>query len=402
MCDWSSDVCSSDLSERSRVRDALERAAVDLEQVAERRTAIVETFQRSMLPQSLPDIADVELAARYLPASDEVEVGGDWYDAVALPDGRLAVAIGDVAGHGTQAAATMAQLRMAARAYALDGHPPSVALEQLNAVAHGLGPHAMATMLFVVIDLDSGEFVFASAGHLPPLEITRAGGTRYLDGGLAAPVGAAPYIAYHEAKGILEPGATLLLYTDGLVEKRGRHIDDGLRALSGIAASAPFDLEAICDHIVRSDAAGRQDDVALVAIRRRVMAGTRLQLKRHGVPDAVTEVRRVLRRWLTDNGADETVVGDVLLACSEACTNVIQHAYGAGGGPLNVNASIQDGDLTISVRDDGQWKARRDDRGGGRGVGLMRAVMDEVDVVGAPSGTEVRMRRTLVREGTSD
>ena len=225
-----------------------------LEQVAERRSAIVETFQRSMLPQSLPDVADVELAARYFPASAEVEVGGDWYDAVALPGGRLAVAIGDVAGHGTQAAATMAQLRMAARAYALAGNSPAAALEQLNAVAHGLGSHAMATMLFLVMDPDTGEFVFASAGHLPPLEVTRPGGSRFLDGGLAAPLGSAPFIAYREARGVLEPGATLLLYTDGLVEKRGRHIDDGLSMLAGLGTSAPLDLEAMCDHIVQHDA----------------------------------------------------------------------------------------------------------------------------------------------------
>src|SRR5439155_12687119 len=137
-----------------------------------------------------------------------------------------------------------------ARAYALDGHSPAAGLEQLNLVAHGLGPHAMATMLYLVVDPDTGEFVFASAGHLPPLEITRAGRSRYLDGGLAAPVGSAPFITYREAKGVLEPGATLLLYTDGLVERRGRHIDDGLRMLAGLAASAPLDLEAICDHIV--------------------------------------------------------------------------------------------------------------------------------------------------------
>jgi serine phosphatase RsbU (regulator of sigma subunit)/anti-sigma regulatory factor (Ser/Thr protein kinase) len=385
------------VAERTRVRDALERAAIDLEQVAERRSAVVETFQRSMLPQSLPDMADVELAARYLPASTEVGVGGDWYDAVALPTGRLAVAIGDVAGHGTQAAATMAQLRMATRAYALNGLSPSEALEQLNTVAHGLG-NVMATMLYVLIDPDTGDYVFANAGHLPPLEIAPSGSGRFLEGGLAAPVGSAPFVGYREATGTLDAGVTLLLYTDGLAEKRGRHIDDGLRAIQGLAASGPRDLAGLCDHLVGRDARSRSDDVAVVAIRRRALAGRRLHLRRDGEPHDVAEVRRVVRRWLTDNGADAAAVDDVLLACSEACTNVIQHAYGAGGGPLIVDASIADDELTVSVRDEGEWRSRPDDRSGGRGVALMRAVMDHVDVVGAPSGTEIRMRRRLVRE----
>jgi anti-anti-sigma factor len=271
------------------VRDALERAAVDLEVVAERRSAVVETFQRSMLPQSLPDLADIELAARYIPASVEVDVGGDWYDAVALPDGRLAVAIGDVAGHGTQAAATMAQLRMATRAYALKGLSPCEALEQLNRVAHGRLGDVMATMLYVVMDADTGDYIFASAGHLPPLEIPSSDRARFLEGGLAAPVGSAPFVGYRESGGTLAPGATLLLYTDGLVERRGRHIDDGLsRALESGTIRHVLDLS----HTMFIDSVGIHMLFALAASLR-----TRRQELRIAVPDA-SSVARVLR--LTD------------------------------------------------------------------------------------------------------
>jgi len=388
------------VAERSRVRDALERAAIDLGEVVERRTAIVETFQRSMLPETLPDIADVELAARYLPASTEVDVGGDWYDAVALDGGRLAVAIGDVAGHGTQAAATMAQLRMAARAYALDGRSPAAALRQLNVVAHGLGSHAMATLLYAVIDPASGDYVFASAGHLPPLVVSASRRCSFVDGGVSAPLGAAPYIAYTEAAGTLEVGSTLLLYTDGLVERRGEHIDEGLRALGEAAVSAPADLESACDHVIRRMAVPGDDDVALVAIRRSVIDGTRLQLRRAADPESVSEIRRILRRWLGEHEATSEDREDVLLASSEACTNVVQHAYGSEGGPVFVDASVSDRELLITVRDEGTWRARRPSGTGGRGVGLMRSVMDEVDVIGSQAGTEVRMRRRL--RGGSD
>jgi serine phosphatase RsbU (regulator of sigma subunit)/anti-sigma regulatory factor (Ser/Thr protein kinase) len=385
------------VTERMRVRDALERAAVDLELVAQRRSAIVETFQRSMLPQSLPEIADVELAAKYIPASDEVEVGGDWYDAVALPGGRLVIAIGDVAGQGTQAAATMAQLRMAARAYALGGRSPAEALEQLNAVARGMGD-LMATMIYLVLDADSGEYTFASAGHLPPLHIA-SGESRFVDGGLSAPIGAAAFVGYREASGTLEPGAVLLLYTDGLVERRGHIIDEGLRTLAEqTAAAAPNDLDGLCEDLVHGGGPPTDDDVAVVAIRRRVMAGHRLQLRLHGTPDAVADVRRIVRRWLSENAVEREAIDDALLACSEACTNVVQHAYGAGGGPFTVEGSIDDGELTLCVRDEGRWRTHGDDLGGGRGVTLMRAVMDAVDVVGEEGGTEIRMRRTLARE----
>jgi serine phosphatase RsbU (regulator of sigma subunit)/anti-sigma regulatory factor (Ser/Thr protein kinase) len=384
------------VAERSRVREALERAAIGLEHVVERRTAIVETFQRSMLPQSLPDIADVELAARYVPAGTE-GVGGDWYDAVALPNGRLVVCIGDVAGHGTQAAATMAQLRMAARAYALDDHSPAVALEQLNLLAATLGSDTMATLLYLVVDPETGSYVFASAGHLPPLVTTRSGASSFLEGGLAAPIGSARYVTYREAAGTLEPGATLMLYTDGLVENRGDHVDAGLDALARAASSAPVDLESACDHVLSSGGAPRSDDVALVAIRRRVLGGHRLDLRRPAEPRSLTEIRRVMRRWLAENGVASDVVGDVLLACSEACTNVIQHAYGRESGLITVAASIADHELHLTVRDDGRWRSRRRApvAAGGHGVETMRAVMDAVDVVGAPSGTEVRMKRTI-------
>ena len=157
-------------------------------------------------------------------------MGGDWYDVLELDGGRIGVVIGDVAGRGIHAASLMSQLRNALRAYAFEQHPPGAALEHLNSLAWRREGVVMATLIYLVLDPGSGHVRLSSAGHPPPLQARPDGTTVYLEEGRSLPLGVARQTRYGEAEYLLEPGSTLLLYTDGLIEKRSTPIDDGLRA----------------------------------------------------------------------------------------------------------------------------------------------------------------------------
>lgn len=223
------------------------------------------TLQRSLLPSRLPVVAGYDMAVRYVPASDEAEIGGDFYELCRL-DSRLVVAVGDVAGHSLHAATIMAELRHATRAYLSEGHPPATVLDRLNELLLRLIPDEMATLCLVELDPDTGAARLANAGHPPPLLV--AGGTAsYLRDhspllGLRGPKARASEFA-------IDPGAVLILFTDGLVERRTRTIDDGLAALAAAALAVDADLEAYCDRLLAEVApAEPDDDIALVVLRR--------------------------------------------------------------------------------------------------------------------------------------
>lgn len=391
-------------AERERQR-LLEREREVQALLYQREHRVAETLQRSLLPERLPDIPGIEIAARYIPASADVEVGGDWYDVIPMSDGRISVAIGDIAGHGITAAAAMGQMRMALRAYAIEGLSPGDALGRLNRLLIELQPGAMSTVLYGQLDLFNGELVFSSAGHPPPLLIPPDGSDppAYQEEGLSPPLGITTMMEFPETTLTLPSGATLLLYTDGLVEKRGEQIDDGLTRLMDAAAAAPQGIEAASDHIVAAMiGSGVSDDVALLAVRPVSFAGRRLTLTRPALASTVPEVRRIVRRWLLQNGADDDECFDMLIAFAEAYTNAVQHAYGHADGWVQIDADLEEGELAMIVRDHGAWKApvvppSSNDglRPSGRGFMIIRELMESVDVISTVDGTEVRMRRRL-------
>src|SRR3954451_7656736 len=179
--------------------DIHERRSMEerLRTVYEQEHHTAETLQRSLLPERLPRIDGVDLAARYIPAGTGAGVGGDWYDAIELRDGRVAVVVGDVVGHGLRAAATMGQLRNACRAYALVEASPAEVVARLNRMVATSGEDAMATVLYLVLDRETGEVSFTSAGHPPPLVLSRHG-SAFLEGGRSVPVGAADPAVFRE------------------------------------------------------------------------------------------------------------------------------------------------------------------------------------------------------------
>jgi serine phosphatase RsbU (regulator of sigma subunit)/anti-sigma regulatory factor (Ser/Thr protein kinase) len=373
-----------------------DRAAIAIEQanLYEQRR-IAETLQRRLLPEDLRGIAGLELASRYLPASGE-SLGGDWYDAFPLSGGRIVVAVGDVVGHGVAAAAVMAQLRTALRAYAAEGHPPAVVVERVNQLMWQLGPTSMTTLAYVVIDPELESLELVNAGHPPPLIVRADGEASFLplQGNVA--LGASALARYRADPHPFETGATLVLYTDGLVEARGKSIEDGLerlRALGEHAGSIEDLCEAIVERMVPSE---RPDDIALIVARLPTLSR---ELTGHWPAhrEALADIRRVLRQWLRGHGATDDEIYDITVACQEACANAVEHAYGPGRQSFEIEATVDAGRIRIIVRDRGRWRPPRGDHRG-RGVPLMRALMDAVDVQHTDQGTQVVLERTLGRE----
>jgi PAS domain S-box-containing protein len=370
--------------------------AVDHARLYARELGIVETLQRSLLPESLPQVPGLLTAARYMPGGPGADVGGDWYDAVSLEGGRLGIAMGDVVGHGIGAAALMGQLRNALRAYALDGNSPAQVVEKLDRLVQNLEAGRMATLVYMVIAPDLGSVEFASAGHLPPLILSPDGSATYLEGGRTLPLGVMPSAEYPQADAELEPGSTIVLYTDGLVEERGASIDRGLDALKEAVSGGPDEPEALCDHIVGTLLASRAatDDIAVLTVRTVPMSAERLHLDLPTNPKALGTLRRTVGRWLEPLGATTVESNDIQVSCHEACSNAMEHGYRFREATVDVNAEFDGSEVLLTVADTGGWREKRDgDRG--RGLDLIRALMDSVEVEPSEDGTVVRMRKRL-------
>jgi GAF domain-containing protein/anti-sigma regulatory factor (Ser/Thr protein kinase) len=379
--------------DRDLLQLAADRAALAIEQATlyeQRRVA--EAVQRRLLPAELGGIPGMELAGRYLPASGE-SLGGDWYDAFMLGGGRVVVAVGDVVGHGLSAAAIMAQLRTAVRAYAAEGHSPAATVEQVNNMMWQLGPTAMTTLAYVVIDTLGESLDVVIAGHPPPLVIAPDGAAEYLplQGGLA--LGAAPLVTYTCDRHPFPTGSVVLLYTDGLVESRVRPIDDGLEQLRQLATDAG-DLEALCTKLTDRMVPDPQPDDIAIAVARVPAVPDRLFARWPAEKESLAGVRQVLRRWLLAHGAAEDEAFDITVASQEACANAVEHAYGPGRRSFSIEATIDRGVVQVTVCDDGRWRPPRGTNRG-RGLPLMRALMETVDIRQSDAGTVVVLERNL-------
>ena len=213
--------------------------ALDRARRFESEQRIAETLQQSVLPASLPALPGVQLAGRYLPGTAELEVGGDWYDAIVLPNGRLGLVVGDVVGKGVRAAATMGQLRNAIRAFSLDRLKPTTTLGRLSRLVEEVIETSFATVVYAELDPETGVCRYASAGHPPPLVATLDGAVEYLEGGRGLPLGTGTSTSYRQAVAELPHGAVLVFYTDGLIERRGRSLDEGFERLRAAVATGP-------------------------------------------------------------------------------------------------------------------------------------------------------------------
>ena len=390
------EAASVDLAEELARRASI---AVENARLFARQRTVSETLQQSLLPERLPDIPGLTTAARYVPGGPDVDIGGDWYDVMQLPGAGIGLALGDVVGRGERAAALMGQLRNAVRAYAFEGRSPAEVMDKVNGLLLDAGSEHMATMIFGVLDLETGDFRFVNAGHPPPLVVTAAAEPGFLESDSGPPVGSLPSARYTEATARLTPGGTLLLYTDGLVEDRTTPLDDGLQRLCDAAVGGPGELEAFCSHVMRRVVGTTpcDDDVAMLAVQL-LPLGDRLELRVPAQPGALAPLRATLRRWLLRAGATELESYELLTACGEASTNAIRHASGPLRTEFEVEAIVVEGGVEIRVRDQGSWRERRSDVGG-RGLPIIEAYVDEFEITPSPSGTEIRMRRRLSADG---
>lgn len=250
------------------IDEVVARAALNIDNArlytTQREAAL--TLQHSLTNSALPAVTGLELTGRYLPASAH-DVGGDWFDVIALPGGRTGLVIGDVMGHGIHAAAVMGQLRTAVRTLARHDIPPAEMLSSLDAVVADLGEDTMATCVYAVHDPATGGWVIARAGHPPPAVATQDGTITFLDGPPGTPLGTGAHDFGTEEVALPE-GGLLVLYTDGLIEARGRDLDEGMRQLARALRNFDRPLDELCDEILEQLlAAPAQDDVAMLLAR---------------------------------------------------------------------------------------------------------------------------------------
>lgn len=404
-------VTASDVSERVRAHHRDQARASD----AERRYAVAHDtaleLQRALLPADLPVLPALELSARYVVAAQDQAAGGDWFDAVRLGRGRVALIVGDVVGYGVAAAAAMGQLRVVLRQSLLsrDGDV-AAAVDDLDRHTSDDPALRATTLCVVVLDTGDGSLTYCTSGHPPPLVVDAAGATRYL-----APTGSGhlgsgrPAVV---AADTLGPDEIVLLYSDGLVDRAGERRRQTLATLAAVAADAaanrimpigaPISLtDRICAQTVEVlTRAGLHDDVTVLAARRRPPIDP-LTLDVPARRDQVATLRSAVTAWLGTLPATTGQSQAIALAVTEVAGNVVEHAYRPGDRPvetIRLTAELTaDGDVEIRIVDGGSWRPAATPGHVGRGLWIAGSQVDELTVEHPDEGGTVVLLRSRMR-----
>jgi PAS domain S-box-containing protein len=381
-----------DANDRLLVRALVGHLSLAMQHVQQFETAREAslTLQRAMLPTTQPPPG---FAVRYEPAVPPLEIGGDWYDVLEVGDDHIGIVVGDCVGRGLPAAAAMGQLRSSARALLLTGAEPAQLLEALDSAAELISGAYCATVFLGLLDAGSGTLRYSSAGHVPALLAAPESAPTLLTGAGSVPLAVQRTQPRPQASLELPPGSTLMLFTDGLVERRDRSIDAGIeRVTQVLARTLGSPAEAIADVVLRDLAPpqGYDDDVAIVVHRR---PPSPLRIGMPATADRLSDIRAQLTAWLHAAGTPEALTADIVLAGNEACTNSVEHAYRGGqAGTMRVEARVRRGEIEMRVVDFGTWKPPTEDMPfRGRGIPLMLAVSDRVDLQRSDTGTTVEM-----------
>jgi PAS domain S-box-containing protein len=356
------------------------------------------TLQRAMLPSVEPPPG---FAVRYEPAVPPLEIGGDWYDVLPIGDHRIGIVVGDCVGRGLPAAAIMGQLRSSARALLINGAEPALLLEQLDSAA-SLIPNAYCTTVFLaILDTDSGVLHYSNAGHMPAMLAGPApASTSVLTDAASVPLAVRRDEPRPQASLVLPAGSTLMLFTDGLVERKHESIDIGIaRAADTLVDTMRLPLDEVPAAVVSAlaPASGYDDDVAMVIYRHQP---THLRIESAATADQLVDIRHRLAAWMRALGVRDALAGDIVLVVNEACTNCVEHAYrGHGVGKMLMEASIADGEVRTRITDSGSWKPPAANPGNsGRGLVLMRALSKSMELDSSPKGTTVDITFGLTAE----
>jgi anti-sigma regulatory factor (Ser/Thr protein kinase)/putative methionine-R-sulfoxide reductase with GAF domain len=373
-------------------------AAIDQARATEQR-AVTEIMQRTLLPDALPDIAGLRFSAKYMPAGTGVRIGGDWYDVFQLDDGRVTFVVGDVVGRGVVAASMMAELRTALRAYRMEGHELDDVMGLLNTLVTSIGRDRSATLAILELDLERDELSAVSAGHPPVLLVTPDGEAQFAEFAQNGPIGISPAARYTVRRHRFPAGSAMLLYTDGLVERRSEPLDRGLERLRAAAADAAREASGrFADRVYRrlADKTSADDDIALLVVESLALDPT-LTLTVEATTPVLPAMRRTVGRWLRSQGCDDDETFDIALATSEAASNAIEHAYGARESTFTLACAREPHGVRIAVGDRGRWRQTKP-FGRGRGLKVMRGLMDSVDVVAGAHGTTVVLTKRVAAE----
>jgi serine phosphatase RsbU (regulator of sigma subunit)/anti-sigma regulatory factor (Ser/Thr protein kinase) len=353
----------------------------------QRETALA--LQHAILgPAHLPS----GFAARYQAASRPLQVGGDWYDVVELEDGRIALVVGDCVGHDLAAATVMGQVRSACRALLVENPSPSAALQGMDRFAARLAGAQCTTAVCAVLDPETGELVYSSAGHPPPILVHADGTRQILNDGHTIALGVRRNWVRPEARVTLPARSTLALYTDGLVERRRAALDHGIdRVASVVQGAQASTLDELANQVM-SDLApigGYQDDVVLLIYRH---PGP-LELEFPAQASELAPSRTALRNWLARAHVHPEQSMKVLIAAGEAVSNAIEHGHRARPGVISLDAIVLTDRVQLTITDTGSWKppGPASDIQRGRGIGLMRQLMHDVTIDSTDTGTTVHL-----------
>ena len=399
-----------DVTHRVRARLAAEARMEELSERYRnvRDSAIV--MQQALLAPSVPVVPGADIAAEYLVAAEDTAAGGDWFDAIALGD-RLVLVVGDVVGHGVEAAAVMSQLRTALRMQISLGYTIVEALEAVDRFHEHVPGSKSATLCVGSLDFATGEFQYCTAGHPPPLLVTADANSRYAEPSGAGPLGSGT--GFPVRTEVLGVGDSVLLYSDGLIERPGRPLSASTAEFAELAAnivggSGGFVIDAhgrpidrICSEtlelLLRST--GYKDDVTLLAAQRRTPPPP-LRITLDATIQAAGTVRARLREWLSEIGAGADDICDVVHAISEFVENAVEHGYATEvpDGVLVEAALTGDGNLHASVIDHGHWKDYREgERGRGRGLAMAEALVSQTQITYGADGTTASVTHRLRR-----
>ena len=378
-----------------RLGQALHRAHQIDEQ---RETALA--LQRAILgPAQLPP----GFSARYEPATRPLEVGGDWHDIIGLPDGRIAIVVGDCVGHDLGAATVMGQLRSACRALLLQDASPGQVLAAMDRFAASVRGAEFTTVFCAILEPATGQLTYSAAGHPPGIVAHPDGGIVLLEGARSFPLAAAPRAERQEASYLLPARSTLLLYTDGLVERRGRSLTDGIAeaaAPSSAAAKTPWKTSPTGSW----QASHRPEDTETTWPSCFTGSPAALDLAFPADTAQLRPVRAQLRRWLESCGLSTPLAQGALVAAGEAVANAIEHGHrDHPGQEIRLQAAVTADRLRLTVADSGRWQPPASEQTPyrGKGITLMKALMDNVSIEPGPAGTTVTMDVRITRDDSA-
>ncbi|HET9261062.1 MAG TPA: SpoIIE family protein phosphatase [Acidimicrobiia bacterium] len=377
---------AAESNERDLAASVAVLAAAEAENQArerERQRELAVQVQRGLLPDRLLDVDGIDLGARYEAADDAFEVGGDWYDTLDLGEGRVGLAVGDIVGHGLEAMTAMGRLRTAFAALALQDPEPAGLLTSVERFIRSPDGTDYVTVFYAMVDIPAGIITYSSAGHPPALFIRSTGEPVWLDQGQTGPLYSGSIQSRSQAIVECSGGGTLVLFSDGLVERRGEPLEDGLARLADLVPDLVWKpASEICDHLASSLGIdrGRDDDVVILVAKLLPTSSSVFSGRYPARPEELSRIRDEVREWCRSCGLAAEVSDDLLILVGESCANVVRHAYAdRSQGEVGVTIVRGPARADVEVRDWGIWVPPSPASAGpGMGIEIMQKLVTDL------------------------